>query len=67
METRIVYSSDVAFTPSVKAVQARKGSRNARRSNSCVRKQEGVCKVLHGTLSWKTFTIFRSANGRYWP
>ncbi len=29
METRAAYSSDVAFTPTVKALQARKGSRDA--------------------------------------
>ena len=39
MDAAHAFSSDIAFTPSIKAVQARKGSRNARtaggRSSSC--------------------------------
>ncbi len=63
METPHIYSSDVAFTPTVKGIQSRKGSRNG----YAQREQKGawptdIAEDLKGFIEAQTSVFFATAN-----
>lgn len=63
MDITPAYSSDVAFTPSVKALQARKGSRNAYgRMEECGAWQTGITPELADFITAQTSIFFATAN-----
>ena len=63
MDITPAYSSDVAFTPSVKALQARKGSRNAYgRMEECGAWQTRITPELADFITAQTSIFFATAN-----
>ena len=63
MDITPAYSSDVAFTPSVKALQARKGSRNAYgRMEERGAWQTGITPELADFITAQTSIFFATAN-----
>ena len=58
MDVRHIYASDVAFTPSVKAVQSRKGSRKS------YGRMEGT-RLLGNQDHARSRSIYRGANQRF--
>ncbi len=68
MDTTHTYSSDVAFTPSVKAVQARKGSRSAYQRMEEKRSwQTHITPELAGFIAAQTSVFLATANAEGQP
>ena len=68
MDTRHIYSSDVAFTPTVKGIQSRKGSRNG----YAQREQKGawpteITQELKDFIEAQTSVFFATANAERQP
>lgn len=63
MDASIIYSSDVAFTPSVKAVQVKKGSRDKyRRVEESGSWQTTITPALAGFIEAQTSVFLATAN-----
>ncbi len=68
MDTTRTYSSDVAFTPSVKALQARKGSRHAyQRMEEKGSWQTGITPELAAFIEAQTSAFLATANAEGQP